>query len=256
MSLPFDLTGRVALVTGSSRGIGLALAEGLAGAGATIVLNGLDAGRLEDTRARLAGRFGDGRVAARAFDIVDEDAVGAAVESIEAEVGPIDVLISNAGFQHREPLLEVSLADWRRVVDTNLTGAFVVGRAVAGRMVRRRAGKIVNICSVQTDLARPTIGPYTAAKGGLRNLTRAMTAEWAGAGLQVNALAPGYIHTEMTQDLVDDETFDRWVRDRTPARRWGTAGDLVGPAVWLSSPASDYVNGQVIFVDGGMTAVV
>ncbi|WP_328609219.1 SDR family oxidoreductase [Amycolatopsis sp. NBC_00345] len=252
----FDLTGRVALVTGSSRGIGLAIAEGLADAGATIVLNGLDPARLEDTRARLAQRFGDDRIAARAFDIVEEAAVAAAVESIETDVGAIDVLVNNAGIQHREPLLEVSLADWRRVVDIDLTGAFLVGRTVAARMLPRRAGKIVNICSVQTDLARPTIGPYTAAKGALRNLTRAMTAEWAGDGLQVNAIAPGYIHTEMTQNLVDDEEFNSWILGRTPARRWGTVADLVGPAVWLSSHASDYVNGQVIFVDGGMTVVV
>jgi gluconate 5-dehydrogenase len=256
MTSAFDLTGRVALVTGSSRGIGLAIAEGLADAGATIVLNGLDPGRLEDTRKTLAQRFGDDRIAARAFDIVDEDAVTTAVDSTESEVGPIDVLVNNAGIQHREPLLGVSVEDWRRVLDTNLTGAFVVGRTVAGRMLPRRAGKIVNICSVQTDLARPTIGPYTAAKGALRNLTRAMTAEWAGDGLQINGIAPGYIHTEMTQNLVDDEAFNGWILGRTPARRWGTVADLVGPAIWLSSSASDYVNGQVIFVDGGMTVVV
>jgi gluconate 5-dehydrogenase len=256
MTSAFDLTGRVALVTGSSRGIGLAIAEGLADAGATIVLNGLDPGRLEDTRKTLAQRFGDDRIAARAFDIVDEDAVTTAVDSAESEVGPIDVLVNNAGIQHREPLLGVSVEDWRRVLDTNLTGAFVVGRTVARRMLPRRAGKIVNICSVQTDLARPTIGPYTAAKGALRNLTRAMTAEWAGDGLQINGIAPGYIHTEMTQNLVDDEAFNGWILGRTPARRWGTVADLVGPAIWLSSSASDYVNGQVIFVDGGMTVVV
>ncbi|MFI6703136.1 SDR family oxidoreductase [Streptomyces sp. NPDC050509] len=256
MTSAFDLTGRVALVTGSSRGIGLALAEGLADAGATIVLNGVDQDRLEATRAALAGRFGDDRIAARAFDIVDEDAVARAVDSIESEVGALDILVNNAGVQHREPLVDVSLDDWRRVVDTDLTGAFVVGRQVARRMLPRRAGKIVNICSVQTDLARPTIGPYTAAKGALRNLTRAMTAEWAGEGLQINGIAPGYIHTEMTQKLVDDETFNAWILGRTPARRWGTVADLVGPVVWLSSSASAYVNGQVVFVDGGMTVVV
>lgn len=256
MTAAFDLTGRVALITGSSRGIGLSIAEGLAGAGATIVLNGLDPDRLEATRTVLARRFGADRIAARAFDIVEEAAVAEAVDSVEAEVGALDILVNNAGVQHREPLLDVALADWRRVLDTNLTGAFVVGRQVAARMLPRRAGKIINICSVQTDLARPTIGPYTAAKGALRNLTRAMTAEWAGDGLQINGIAPGYIHTEMTQNLVDDENFNTWILGRTPARRWGTAADLVGPAVWLSSGASDYVNGQVIFVDGGMTAVV
>lgn len=256
MSSPFDLTGKVALVTGSSRGIGLGIATGLADAGATLVLNGVDPVRLEKTRTSLAGRFGDDRVTARAFDIVDENAVAEAVESVESETGAIDILVNNAGVQHREPLTEVSLDDWRRVIDTDLTGAFVVGRHVARRMLPRRAGKIINICSVQTDLARPTIGPYTAAKGALRNLTRVMTAEWAGKGLQVNGIAPGYIHTEMTQNLVDDEDFNSWILGRTPARRWGTVADVVGPTVWLASSASDYVNGQIVFVDGGMTVVV
>ncbi|SEP96735.1 gluconate 5-dehydrogenase [Streptomyces sp. yr375] len=256
MTSPFDLTGKVALVTGSSRGIGLGIAAGLADAGATLVLNGIDPDRLEATRTALAARFGEERVAARAFDIVDEDAVAEAVASIESEVGPLDILVNNAGVQHREPLVDVSLDDWRRVVDTDLTGAFVVGRHVARRMLPRRTGKIINICSVQTDLARPTIGPYTAAKGALRNLTRAMTAEWAGDGLQINGIAPGYIHTEMTQKLVDDDEFNAWILGRTPARRWGTVTDVVGPTVWLASSASDYVNGQIIFVDGGMTVVV
>ncbi|MEV2211630.1 SDR family oxidoreductase [Streptomyces sp. NPDC050997] len=256
MTSAFDLTGKVAVVTGSSRGIGLGIAAALADAGATIVLNGIDPDRLDTTRTTLARRFGDDRVAARAFDIVDEDAVAAAVASIESEVGAIDILVNNAGVQHREPLVEVSLDNWRRVLDTNLTGAFVVGRHVARRMLPRHAGKIINICSVQTDLARPTIGPYTAAKGALRNLTRAMTAEWASEGLQINGIAPGYIHTEMTQNLVDDEQFNAWILGRTPARRWGTVADVTGPTVWLASSASDYVNGQVVFVDGGMTVAV
>lgn len=252
---PFELTGRVALVTGSSRGIGRALAEGLAEAGATVVLNGVDPRRLESARAELAARHGD-RIHAVAFDVTDEDAVEEAVARIEREAGPLEVLVNNAGIQHREPLLEVSREDWERVLRTDLTSAFLVGRAVARRMVGRGHGKIVNIASVQADLARQTIGPYTAAKGGLRNLTRAMTAEWAGSGLQINAIAPGYIHTEMTQKLVDDAEFNAWILGRTPAARWGTVADLTGPVVWLASAASDYVNGQVIFVDGGMTVVV
>ncbi len=254
--MTFDLTGRIALITGSSRGIGLSIATGLAEAGATIVLNGVDAARLDATRATLAQRFGTDRVASRAFDVTDEQAVRAAVESIEAELGPIDVLVNNAGIQHRQPLLEVSVEDFRRVIDIDLTSAFIVGRAVAAGMVGRGAGKIINICSVQTDLARVTIGPYTAAKGALRNLTRAMTAEWAGSGLQINGIAPGYIHTEMTQKLVDDPEFNAWILGRTPANRWGTVADLMGPAVFFASSASDYVNGQVLFVDGGMTVVV
>ncbi len=252
----FDLTGRVALVTGSSRGIGNVLAGGLADAGATIVLNGLDPQRLARVRAEFADRFGEDRVHAVAFDVTDPDAVAAGVAEVESRVGPIRILVNNAGVQHRVPLLELAAADWDRVIRTDLTSAFLVGREVAGQMVARGTGKIINICSVQSELARPTIAAYTAAKGGLRNLTRAMTAEWARHGVQVNALAPGYIHTEMTQNLVDDETFHAWVVGRTPAARWGVPADLVGPAVWLASDGSDYVNGQVIYVDGGMTVVV
>jgi gluconate 5-dehydrogenase len=255
-SSPFDLSGRVALVTGSSRGIGRTLAEGLLVAGAVVVLNGLDQDRLRRTSVALASQFGEERVHHRAFDVTDETATRTAVDAIEAEVGPIAILVNNAGIQHRVALFDLELADWRRVVEVNLTSAFLVGRTVARAMVRRRAGKIINIGSVQTDLARPTIAPYTAAKGGLRNLTRAMAAEWGGSGLQANCLAPGYIHTEMTQNLVDDPDFNRWVVGRTPAGRWGTPADLVGPAVWLASDASGYVNGQTIFVDGGMTVVV
>ena len=256
MSELFDLSGRTALITGSSRGIGLAIAAGLARAGARIVLNGVNHARLEQTRSLLAERFGEKLVFAEAFDVTDQDRVREGVDAIESGVGPIEILVNNAGLQHRQPLLEVSLEDWNRVITTDLTSAFLVGREVARHQLARGSGKIINICSVQTDLARPSIAPYTAAKGGLRNLTRAMTAEWAAGGLQVNGVAPGYIHTEMTQALVDDQAFNSWILGRTPAARWGTVEDLVGPAVFFASPASDYVNGQVLFIDGGMTAVV
>jgi len=252
----FDLTGRIALVTGSSRGIGKVLATALADEGATIVLNGLDAERLEATRVEFAERYGADRIHARAFDVTDATAVAEAVAGIEREVGPLRILVNNAGIQHRVPMLDLDVGDWQRVLDTNLTSAFLVGREAARHMIPRGAGKIINICSVQTDLARPTIAPYTAAKGGLRNLTRAMTAEWAASGLQINAIAPGYIHTEMTQNLVDDSAFNDWIVGRTPAHRWGTPADLAGPAVWLAGDGSDFVNGQVVFIDGGMTVVV
>lgn len=256
----FDLTDRVALVTGSSRGIGRAVATGLAEAGATVVLNGLDPDRLEAARIELAERFvdteGRTRIHARAFDVTDDAQAEAGVAWIEEHVGPLRVLVNNAGVQHRVPLLELEVADWERVLRTNLTSAFVVGRAAARRMIQRGAGKIINVASVQADLARPTIAPYTASKGGIRNLTRSMTAEWARHGIQVNAIAPGYIHTEMTQNLVDDEAFNSWILGRTPAARWGRVEDLIGPAVWLASDGSDYVNGQVVFIDGGMTVVV
>lgn len=253
---PFDLTGRRALVTGSSRGIGFAIADGLAAAGAELVLNGVDPDRLAAAQQALAARYGADRVRTARFDITDEAAVEAGIATIEDEAGPIEILVNNAGIQHRVPMLELELADWKRVIDVDLTSAFIVGRAVARRMIPRGSGKIVNVCSVQTDLARPTIAPYTAAKGGLRNLTRAMTAEWAASGLQINGIAPGYIHTEMTQNLVDDEAFNSWILGRTPAGRWGRIDDLTGPAVWLASRASDYVNGQVVFIDGGMSVVV
>ncbi|PPL15812.1 SDR family oxidoreductase [Microterricola pindariensis] len=252
----FDLTGKIALVTGSSRGIGSAIARGLAAAGATVVLNGLDEARLEAARAALAAEIGEERVRAIAFDVTDAAAAASAINWIEAEVGPLAILVNNAGVQHRVPMLDLDVEDWERVLRTNLTSAFLVGREAARHMIPRGAGKIINVASVQTDLARPTIAPYTASKGGIRNLTRAMTAEWASHGLQINAIAPGYIHTEMTQNLVDDTVFNEWILGRTPAHRWGTVEDLVGPAVWLASAGSNFVNGQVVFIDGGMTVVV
>ncbi|MFQ4149629.1 SDR family oxidoreductase [Arthrobacter sp. LAPM80] len=256
MSGLFDLTGRVALVTGSSRGIGNSLARGLAEAGATVVLNGLSPERLAAAEAAMAADFAPGRIRSLAFDVTSDVAAAEGIAWIDANVGPLEILINNAGIQHRVPLLELDVKDWDRVIRTDLTSAFLVGREAARGMLARGRGKIINICSVQTDLARPTIAAYTAAKGGLRNLTRAMTAEWAGGGLQINGIAPGYIHTEMTQNLVDDEKFNSWILGRTPASRWGTVQDLVGPAVWLSSDASNFVNGQTIFIDGGMTVVV
>lgn len=256
MTALFDLSGRTALVTGSSRGIGSALARGLADAGATIVIHGRDAARAEATRHEMAHVYGEDRVFAVAFDVTDPEASAAGVAEAEAKAGPLRILVNNAGIQHRVPLFDLDPADWDRVIRTDLTSAFLVGREAARGMAERGAGKIINICSVQTDLARPSIGAYTAAKGGLRNLTRAMAAEWAGSGLQINGVAPGYIHTEMTQNLVDDPEFNAWILGRTPARRWGTVDDVAGPVVWLASGASDFVNGQTIFVDGGMTVVV
>lgn len=250
MSALFDLTGRRALVTGSSRGIGAVLAAGLADAGAEVILNGRDPEALARARDRLTGAH------AAAFDVTDPAAVDAAVRDVEDRVGPIDILVNNTGVQHRQPMLDVSLDDWRRVVDTNLTGAFVVGRAVARGMVTRGHGKIINICSVQTWLARPGIAAYAATKGGLAMLTRTMCAEWAPHGVQANGLAPGYVVTELTRPLVENPEFDAWIRGRTPAGRWARVQDLVGTLVWLAAPASDFVNGQVIAVDGGLTAVV
>jgi gluconate 5-dehydrogenase len=251
----FDLSGKTALVTGSSDGLGLAMARGLAAAGAGIVLNGRDEKKL----AQAAKSFADAghKVKARAFDVADEKAVLAAFEHFDAEGVEIDILVNNAGNQLRKPMVDVTTSEWRRVVETHLTGAFQVGREAARRMIARgRGGKIINIGSLASEVARATIAPYTAAKGGIKMLTRAMAAEWAAHGIQANAIGPGYIATEMTKPLMNDAKFDAWVKGRTPSGRWGNPDDLMGVTVFLASPASDYVNGQIIYVDGGLLAVI
>ena len=254
MSL-FELNGRTALVTGSSRGIGMALAGGLLDAGARVIVHGRDPARAVDTAAALAHATG-GATEVATFDVTDADAVDHGVGEIERRWGVPDVLVNNAGIQRRSPLLEFAKEDWDDLVATNLTSVFLVGQRVARGMAARGSGKIVNIGSVQSRLARPGIAPYSATKGGLVMLTRGMCADLAPSGIQANALAPGYVATELTAALVDDADFTSWVRSRTPAGRWGRVEDLVGALVFLSSSASDFVNGQVLYVDGGMTAVV
>ncbi len=251
----FDLSGRRALVTGSGRGIGAVLATGLAGAGAEVILNGRDEQRLSATRDRVAEEIG-AVVRTSVFDVTDADAVCDAIGRVRAEFGPVDILVNNTGIQHREPMTEVSPAVFRRVLDVNLTGAFLVAQAVVPGMIERGYGKIVNVCSVQTTLARPGIAAYAASKGGLAMLTKSMCAEWAGHGITANGLAPGYVDTELTRPLVADPAFNAWITGRTPAGRWARMEDLVGTLIWLAAPASDFVNGQVITVDGGLTAVV
>ena len=250
----FDLTGRTALVTGSSRGLGHAMAQGLAESGAAIVLNGADPERLTGavTKLRAAGHT----VHQARFDVTNETEITAAFEALDAQGIEIDILINNAGIQFRRPMVELATADWRRVIEINLTSAFVIGREAAKRMIPRGHGKIINIGSLTSDTARATVAPYTAAKGGIKMLTRSMTAEWAEHGIQANAIGPGYMLTDMNQPLVADEKFNAWVIGRTPARRWGKPGELIGTAVFLASAASDYVNGQIIYVDGGMLAVL
>jgi gluconate 5-dehydrogenase len=248
----FDLSGRIALVTGATSGIGLALVRGLAEAGATVVVNGRDQGRVEQTVRALGA---DGRAAHGAvFDVTVPEEIEREVARIEAEIGPLDILVNNAGIQRRGPLLDVDPAVWDEVIRTNLTGVFLVGQAVARRMVARRRGKIVNIASLASEVARKTIGPYVAAKGAVKQLTRAMCVEWAGANVQVNAIGPGYFATPLNTVLQNDPAFNTWVTARTPAGRWGEPKELVGAAVFLSSAASDFVNGQVIYVDGGLLA--
>jgi gluconate 5-dehydrogenase len=250
----FDLGGRTALVTGSSSGIGYALAAGLAGAGARIVLNGRNAGKLAQATARL--RDAGATVHATAFDVTDGAAVARATQQIEDEVGPIDILVNNAGMTLRAPLQEFQEADWHRLMGCNVDSVFLVGQAVARHMIPRGRGKIINICSVQSEFGRPNTAPYAASKGAVKMLTKGMAIDWAPHGLQVNGLGPGYFKTELTQALVDSPEFSTWLVNRTPARRWGKVEDLVGAAVFLASDASNFVNGHILYVDGGVTATL
>ncbi|WP_420346615.1 SDR family oxidoreductase [Pelagibius sp.] len=248
----FDLSGKRALITGSSRGIGYALARGLAGAGAEVVLNGRDSGRLAEAASTLQGE-GAG-VHTLPFDATDHAAVKAAVDGFEAETGALDILINNAGMQHRTPLEDFDPADFERLMQTNVTTVFNVGQAVARHMIARGRGRIVNICSVQSALARPGIAPYTASKGAVANLTKGMATDWARHGLQVNGLAPGYFETELNAALVADADFSAWLAKRTPAGRWGKVEELVGAAIFLCGDSASFVNGHILYVDGGITA--
>ncbi len=250
----FDLTGRRALITGSSKGIGYAIAEGLAEAGAEIVLNARNSAALEAARDRLAAA--GYTVHARSFDVSEPEAVEGAIAAIESEIGPLDILFNNAGIQHRQPLTEFSPEDWRRIMAVNLDAVFLVGQAVARRMIPRGRGKIVNTCSLTSEVARAAIPAYTAAKGTVKMLTKSMCAEWAQHGIQVNGIGPGYFKTELNRALFTDAAFDKWVCGRTPAGRWGEVAELKGAAIFLASDAASFVNGQVIYVDGGLLSVM
>ncbi|MFK7765310.1 MAG: SDR family oxidoreductase [Roseobacter sp.] len=252
MSSLFSLQGRRALITGSSQGIGFALAKGLAAAGAEIVLNGRDTSKLEKAAQELSDL--GVTVQQLAFDATDHDKVRAAVDGFESETGAIDILINNAGMQHRTELENFPADAFERLLQTNIASVFHVGQAVARHMIARGAGKMINIASVQTALARPGIAPYTATKGAVANLTKGMATDWAKHGLQCNAIAPGYFDTPLNAALVADPEFSAWLEKRTPAGRWGQVEELVGAAVFLSSEASSFVNGHTLYVDGGITA--
>lgn len=248
----FDLTGRTALVTGSGQGIGLALAEGLASAGASVVLNGRDVAKLNAAADLL--RESGGHVHLLPFDVTDHRAARQAVDGFETSVGPIHILVNNAGIQHRAPLEDFLPGDFDRLMRTNVSSVFNVGQACARHMIARGAGRIINIASIQAALARPTIAPYTATKGAVVNLTKGMATDWGSKGLCVNAIAPGYFDTPMNAALVADPEFSAWIARRTPAGRWGRLPELQGACIFLAADASGFVNGQVLFVDGGMSA--
>lgn len=251
----FDLTGRTALITGAARGIGYSLAEGLAHAGATVIVNGRQQAVVDEAVAKLQAKGYQARAAI--FDVTSEADVVSAFQALDGEGVTIDILINNAGIQFRKPMVELEVSDWQRVVDTNLTAAFIVGREAAKRMIARgQGGKIINIGSLTCEAARATVAPYTAAKGGIKMLTRSMAAEWAKYNIQANTIGPGYILTEMNTALIDNPEFDAWVKSSNPAGRWGKPDELAGTAVYLASAASNYVNGQVIYVDGGWLSVL
>ncbi|BBE24392.1 gluconate 5-dehydrogenase [Arthrobacter sp. MN05-02] len=251
----FDITGRLALVTGSSRGLGYALATGLARAGARVIVHGRDAGALADAASSIGEATGT-VPATTTFDVTDADEAARGVAALVAEHGVPDILVNNAGIQRRAPFNDFEPADWDDIVTTNLSSVFYVSRQVTRGMAERGSGKVINIGSVQSMLARQTIAPYSATKGGVAMLTKGMAADLARFNIQVNAISPGYFATEMNRALVEDEAFNSWVINRTPAQRWGRFEELVGTLVYLASDASTFVSGQNIFVDGGMTSVV
>ena len=255
MSTPhFRLDGRLALITGSSGGIGFALARGLGEAGAALVLNGRNSTRLEQAAGILRGE--GFQVHTRDFDVTQAGAVRAAIEDIEAGIGAIDILVNNAGMQKRMPLQDFPEEDWHELMRTNVDSVFLVGQAVARNMIPRGRGKIINICSVQSEIGRPNIAPYMASKGAVKMLTKGMAIDWGPHGIQVNGLGPGYFKTELNQALLTDDKFNTWLTGRTPSRRWGEVAELAGAAVFLASDASSFVNGHVLYVDGGVTATL
>ncbi|MGP9790852.1 SDR family oxidoreductase [Roseinatronobacter sp. NSM] len=246
----FNLTGKRALITGSSQGIGFALASGLAAAGANVVLNGRDESKLSAAAAKLHN------AQTLAFDVTDHDAARTAIDGFEAQQGAIDILVNNAGMQHRAPLQDFPAAMFEKLLQTNIASVFHVGQAVARHMIARGAGRIINIASVQSLLARPGIAPYTATKGAVTNLTKGMATDWAPHGLNCNAIAPGYFDTPLNAALVADPEFSAWLEKRTPAGRWGNVEELQGACIFLASDAASFVNGHTLYVDGGITSAL
>jgi len=250
----FDVSGKVALITGSTSGLGLAFARCLAERGALVVINGRDQNKLDACLKSLKALHKD--VTGYAFDITDSNSIKTAIESIVGEYGRIDILVNNAGINIRAPLHEFADEDWDKVIGINLTGTYLVSKQVAPYMIKQKQGKIINIGSMQSELSRPTIAPYAASKGGVKMLTKGMAVDWAGYNIQVNAIGPGYFKTELTKPLYENPDFDAWLCSRTPSKRWGDPSELFGALLFLASDASNYVNGQMIYVDGGLLSSV
>ena len=248
----FDLSGKIALITGASRGLGFSIARGLREHGATVILNGRDIKSLKEAASKICKEGKD--IFSYPFDVTDLAAINENLDKIKTDVGSIDILVNNAGIQHREPLSQLDILNWEKVIQTNLTAPFLMAQAVSADMITKNAGKIINICSITSELGRENIAPYVSSKGGLKMLTKVMAVEWAKQNIQVNGIGPGYFRTEMNFGLVEDKKFNNWVCDRTPAGRWGSPEELIGTAVFLASRASDFITGQVIYVDGGFLA--
>jgi gluconate 5-dehydrogenase len=250
----FDLEEKIALITGSSGGLGKVLAGGLARNGVTVIINGRDRERVETVVELLSNK--GYRALPSVFDVTRGDEIEEAAERLNALCGPPDIIINNAGINLRHPLEDFPEEEWDTILNTNLKSAYLVSKAFVQPMIEKREGKIINICSLQSELGRKTIAPYAASKGGLKMLTRAMATEWAHYNIQVNGIGPGYFKTELTRPLYEDAEFDRWLIGRTPAGRWGEPVELIGTLLFLSSEASSYINGQVIYIDGGITAAI
>ena len=245
----FDLSGKIALITGSSRGLGLSIAKALFNSGATIIINGRNQKTLDEASKKI--NHNESIIYKCPFDITNIDDIHKNVSNIKKEIGTIDILVNNAGIQSRELLTDIKISDWDNVIKTNLTSPFILSQAIVPGMIEKKAGKIINICSITSEVTRPSIAPYVSAKGGLKMLTKAMAIEWAKYNIQVNGIGPGLFKTEMNTALVENKKFNKWVCERTPAGRWGEPDELSGTAVLLASKASSYINGQIIYVDGG-----
>lgn len=250
----FDLTGKTALVTGSSRGLGYSIAEGLAKAGATIILNGRNPDRLAETLQEFKDKGYDAH--SSVFDVTNMPEIKAAVATIQETIGTIDILVNNAGIQYREALEDFDEDQWRNVLDVNINGVFLTSKAVVPGMIAQKSGKIINIGSLMSELGRQTIAAYTTSKGAVKQLTKSMATEWAQHNIQVNAIGPGYFKTDINVALSSDPKFDSWLKARTPANRWGEPEELIGISVFLASKASSFVNGQIFYIDGGVLATI